>query len=199
MTVVGDVLCRTCGYNLRSLSLDSLCPECGARVEFSLRGNLLRFSDPQWLKHLSVGLGIQFFGLLTVTLSTIVFYSPFGKRFRSFFMSPTVVGSGFCAMTNRMSIGIFESIGIIVIAGGAWLATLREPAEDTASDTSTLRAVIRIGCTVFAIETMIQFIAMRMALSPPWYYAPLVTEFFADLVNLAGIAVQMIWINGLRK
>jgi hypothetical protein len=200
VTVAGDILCRTCGYNLRSLSPESLCPECGTRVEFSLRGNLLRFSDPQWLRHVALGLAMQFFGLVTATISTIVYFSKMGRRGpRTFLLSPTVVGSGFRALPNRTPITVIESISVIVIAAGAWMATAREPAEDAASDTSSLRTMIRIGCTVFAIETLFQLVSMLTVLSPPWYFALSIAGFFADLINLSGIVAQLIWMSELAK
>ena len=42
-----DLACVACSYNLRGLSPDGACPECGTTVERSTRGNLLRFSDPK--------------------------------------------------------------------------------------------------------------------------------------------------------
>ncbi len=42
--IARDVSCLTCGYNLRSLLPDQTCPECGAAVAESLRGDQLRSS-----------------------------------------------------------------------------------------------------------------------------------------------------------
>lgn len=42
-----DMLCRRCSYNLRGLSPQGRCPECGTKVESSIRAILHRLS-PQW-------------------------------------------------------------------------------------------------------------------------------------------------------
>src|SRR5688572_3935031 len=36
-TVVGDLSCSGCGYNLRTLPATSVCPECGQPVDLSMR------------------------------------------------------------------------------------------------------------------------------------------------------------------
>lgn len=47
--VIGDLPCLTCGYNLRTLSTNANCPECGNPVSQTLR-NTLWLADPVWLK-----------------------------------------------------------------------------------------------------------------------------------------------------
>lgn len=51
-----DVACRKCGYNLRGLSPDGRCPECGVAVGRSLQGDYLRFAEPQWVRTLASGM-----------------------------------------------------------------------------------------------------------------------------------------------
>ncbi|HTW95877.1 MAG TPA: hypothetical protein VMD30_13825 [Tepidisphaeraceae bacterium] len=54
--VAGDTPCRKCQYNLRSLALDGLCPECGTPVAMSIRGgDLLCYADPHWVERLARG------------------------------------------------------------------------------------------------------------------------------------------------
>ncbi len=50
-----DVFCGQCGYNLHGLTPWGNCPECGTPVERSLRGNLLLYSSPEYLKRLHQG------------------------------------------------------------------------------------------------------------------------------------------------
>lgn len=47
--------CRKCGYDLHGLSVDGRCPECGTAVGWSVHGDLLRYSDPAWVKHQADG------------------------------------------------------------------------------------------------------------------------------------------------
>jgi len=51
-----DVSCRKCGYNLRTLLPDGICPECATAVGRSLQGDFLRFSDPYWVESLASGM-----------------------------------------------------------------------------------------------------------------------------------------------
>jgi len=47
--------CLACGYDLHGLSSRGVCPECGAQVERSLRGNLLEFANPEHTRTLHHG------------------------------------------------------------------------------------------------------------------------------------------------
>jgi len=51
-----DVVCRSCEYNLRSLTLQDNCPECDTPIKLSLQTSLLRFSDLAWIKRVRSGI-----------------------------------------------------------------------------------------------------------------------------------------------
>ncbi len=51
-----DAHCVSCGYNLRTLPAEAVCPECAHPVANSIRGAFLRFGDPQWVRGLARGL-----------------------------------------------------------------------------------------------------------------------------------------------
>src|SRR5207237_8574292 len=71
--VTADVPCRKCGYSVKGLSVTSRCPECGAPVGVAVHGELLRYSDPQWVKNLSKGASLAFWGsLLSIAVGIIV-------------------------------------------------------------------------------------------------------------------------------
>lgn len=50
--VLQSSLCRRCGYDLKSLPTDAVCPECATPVIRSLRGHLFEFADPEYLRGL---------------------------------------------------------------------------------------------------------------------------------------------------
>lgn len=74
--IAEDQACAHCGYNLRGLSLHGKCPECFTPVEQSLRGNLLKHADPDWLDRLRFGTTLKLWNLvigLAVTIAAIIF------------------------------------------------------------------------------------------------------------------------------
>ena len=79
--VISDSPCRKCGHNLRGLSINGRCPECASPVGLSIHGDLLRFSDPKWVRTLQRGvrfiilsIAIIVFGVVASIL--IAFVSP---------------------------------------------------------------------------------------------------------------------------
>lgn len=67
-----DLPCTSCGYNLRGLTQTGRCPECGASIEVSLRGDLLCFANPRWLKSVRSGIDWMFVALaLAVAVSAL--------------------------------------------------------------------------------------------------------------------------------
>ena len=65
--LIDDVVCRRCGYNLRSLEADGVCPECGAAVAISIHGFYLRFAPLKWVRRLALGAK-----LLVASIATMV-------------------------------------------------------------------------------------------------------------------------------
>src|ERR1700728_5023759 len=59
-----DVVCRGCGYNLRSLSADGVCAECGVPVWYSLLPESLWLNEPKhfWMARVGVLLIIAIAG-----------------------------------------------------------------------------------------------------------------------------------------
>src|SRR3954465_9179043 len=69
--VIADVPCRRCSYNLRGLNYAGRCPERGTAVGQSIYGNLLRFSDPQWVDKLARGVNLILWGIVAIIVSFI--------------------------------------------------------------------------------------------------------------------------------
>lgn len=52
---LGDLPCAGCGYNLRGLTRDGRCPECGAPVADSLLRGPMAACDPAWVRRVATG------------------------------------------------------------------------------------------------------------------------------------------------
>ncbi len=59
-----DLPCTTCGYNLRSLTMDARCPECGILTRRTFDEGRLIFADRCWLRSLLRGVRIILWSLL---------------------------------------------------------------------------------------------------------------------------------------
>src|SRR5689334_9163356 len=69
--VTEDVPCRKCAYNVRGLHQNNKCPECGTPVGLSIRGNLLCYSDPEWVEKLLRGVDLILWGLLAALVGSV--------------------------------------------------------------------------------------------------------------------------------
>jgi hypothetical protein len=70
--VIDDLPCRTCGYNLRTLATDAVCPECATPIAASLGGELLRYADPNWLSSIDTGCQWVYVGMFTAFFAWFV-------------------------------------------------------------------------------------------------------------------------------
>jgi hypothetical protein len=68
-TIETDLHCTACGYNLRTLGVDAVCPECGAAVSKSIPGD-----DTPWRITVRRGLSLCIFSLATGSVFYGVMY-----------------------------------------------------------------------------------------------------------------------------
>lgn len=80
--VAGESICRACGYNLYKQPETGRCPECGAPVGVSVRGDLLKNSRPDWIIHIAHATqATGWVTLLMLLVMVLLFWStsrPFG-------------------------------------------------------------------------------------------------------------------------
>jgi len=98
-TVDGDVHCRTCGYNLRTLRIEGKCPECGEAVSMSLRDMSLRAADDKLLSMVRMGLAMSMAGCLVWSLEEFAAFAP---------------------PFARLPLAKLNSIAFVLMAAGAW-------------------------------------------------------------------------------
>jgi hypothetical protein len=61
-----DIACARCDYNLRTMTVDGTCPECGMIVSDTLQQRL--FDRPRWLRHLAIGAAL---GAIAMAISAV--------------------------------------------------------------------------------------------------------------------------------
>lgn len=124
--IAEDLPCRHCGYNLRTLSPEVQCPECGTSVGRSVHGDYLRYADPAWVRGLATGATIVILGTLGQVL-------------------------GFCALLGFSLTGVFgvswyrylfSTVELISFVG-FWKLTSPDPADTEASAQFDARKLTR--------------------------------------------------------
>jgi hypothetical protein len=153
-----DVPCLNCGYNLRGLTRDGACPECGTPVQRSLQGNLFIFSAPEYLRALVMGLVC----ILVAVLARIGV------------MAVGIPAAIIIAATNPQWTGMVEvgmSMAAMPVSAlslyGWWLFSAPDPAILGMERGDAPRRIIRITVVVVACTTVVELAGQWMARANP--------------------------------
>jgi hypothetical protein len=146
--IARDIPCIHCGYNLRSLLPDQTCPECGAAVEPSLRGDALRHANPRWLRRLTVG-------MTCIVIGQIAFVALLtgGLRWLDFWLSSILE---IPRPGPRVIVYLLVS-GLPVF--GVWLVTSAEPARLG----SSREPWTRLGARLLALAGLLLMLAVAVS------------------------------------
>jgi len=129
--VAADLPCVLCGYNLRTLSEDAVCPECARAVRDSLRAQYLRHAPPDWVTRLAEGArALLVAGVLTFAIPLVL---------GALLLVPSDVTAGIAALT------VVPGLAVIAVAvlGGLLTITERNPALRDCPEGARARRVVR--------------------------------------------------------
>ena len=127
-----DLACHGCGYNLRGLSPDSVCPECAAAIGRSIYGDLIQFSDPVWVEKLARGANVIVVCLLC-----------------------SIIGGIIVSMVSESAAAYFSAAVGLIILRGYWLITSSEPGKSDEECGITARRLIRIGVSIHYVTSVV--------------------------------------------
>lgn len=123
--------CLICGYDLAGLDASGVCPECATPIERSLRGNLLRYASPEYIKTLRRGAALVFVAMLLNIFGGLVVGA---------------VGIALSAL-NVSSHGaidvLFDIATLAAMLFGWWLLSTPDPAFVGVDDSRNWRARLR--------------------------------------------------------
>jgi hypothetical protein len=176
--VAADVPCRKCQYNLRGLSADGKCPECGAAVRLSIKGPLIRYSDPAWVDTLRRGISCIIFGLVAMVVG-------------GFLSGCLSAGSG-----NALPNVLVSLASSVLVAAGGWFLTTPDPGGVGEDMYGTTRKLIRITLLVRIVDDFAQFAVQSGSLPPDARRMFLLVGTLAAVIAVIG---QVAMLNYLRK
>lgn len=188
-TIIKDLYCRRCGYNLRGLRDDGRCPECGSAVGLSTHGDLLHFADPDWVGNLARGGRLLMRGLTVAILAVIV--SACGGGILG------TLGGGGSGPSPAISIPIILLQLIvmgatIVVYYGVWLITSPDPSRVGEDASVTARKIVRIGVLGGLLSTVVEVIDTFGNSGPPAGVVLQAVNLLGSLLFMAG------WLAYLR-
>jgi len=158
--------CLRCGYDLASLPLEGVCPECALPVSRSVSGDLLRFADPRWSRRVHRGLRVVFRTVVWLLVATIlmivvlVFDEATATRGTGAAAGVPSAGAGVTIAISRALFLLAVIAGSVTYASGWRRASIAEPAP--VDDHATKSALVRIT-GVLAPFAMAGWIAMAGA------------------------------------
>lgn len=183
-----DQTCRRCGYNLRGLHRDGRCPECGSPVGLSIKGDLLRFANPDWVERLARGSRFILNGLSAALLAAIVAVATEALRLASVPDAAVEVLDAVCAL-----VGV---IGLVVAYVGIWLMTSPDPTRVGEDQYATSRKLVRITLLLGIGNMALQASAGVLPLPQP---ALTVVAVIGVLTNLAALVGTLAYLQYLKK
>lgn len=122
-SIVRDVHCVECGYNLRTLRRADVCPECRTPIKRSLAGPLLRNAGTAWLTRVHHGLW------LLHRASVLAAFAIIGFPVVNIYLS--VYGNMPGSSLTQQAIPLTMMTWAVLAAAGLWLASTPTPRDDT--------------------------------------------------------------------
>ena len=180
--VEADLACRKCGYNLRGMDATGRCPECGTPVGYSVQGDLLRFSDPEWLRGLRIGTWLILLGVLVAIVAAVL---------RVVLVRSVGAQSAIAPLTTILTHGL--------IVFGTWKLTEADPSGLGEDDYGAVRRFIRVALLIGIAGTALQLFTSRMSLPDVAAKSVVVINAVTGLIGIAGFSGQLVYLGRLAR
>ncbi len=167
-----DVSCVRCRYSLRGLSPYTVCPECSTPIERSLRGDLLRFSAPEYVRSLHRGaflVTLMFGGYLALIPLAVLLH---------------VQAVGFASLLRSAVFYTMPALGFI----GWWFLTRPEKPRIENDRHAAVRRTIR-ACVLVQVGQSVA-VEVHGAVSAGVTFSPV--AFLLAIVGFLAFATQFI-------
>ncbi len=158
-TLAFDAPCRRCGYNLRGLTLGTVCPECRGAVSLSLRGDRLVFAPPEHVGRLArgsrlVALGVGLYVASMVLVMTVSISLAWGGQSGQV----SVIYRWFSILSGLIPLGCAA-----LLAVGWWIMTSPDPGRLEGSRDSRSRLWARWSLAAMVLASVSMFALSAIA------------------------------------
>jgi hypothetical protein len=179
-TIVCDVACRRCAYNLRGLGREGRCPECGTPVGVSTHGDLLRYADPAWVQRLNRGGNLVVTWLIVLILSVIV------ALCAGIPLLSLIAQRGTYNATVAFAAFAIVRLWFVAVNGaicyGVWLVTSPDPSRIGEDIYAASRKFVRVAVLVGPVWLVVNWLTDMRVFPPP-------THAVLEFVNLIAALV----------
>jgi hypothetical protein len=178
--VPDSAICVRCAYSLRGLAPGGVCPECGLPVERSLRGDLLVYSDPEYIRKLATG-------------SRLVLWSTAAVIF-------VIVGEVILAIAGQEPLvrvlGLGLPVANLTFCLGWWMLTWPDIGQLSTNKGQRPRRIVRVtSAVIFCFILASACAPMYRGLVPPGLTALLTV--FTVIAMAVGFLSGMLYIRWL--
>jgi hypothetical protein len=180
-----DTPCRKCGYNLRGLSVEGRCPECGTSVGFSLQGDLLRYCDPNWMDALRRGVKC-IIAAVVLGIFGVVAGIALG------------VGAGNAGIGFAVEGGAVV-VAMIVAAVGWWMLTQPDPRGLGEDQYGTPRKIIRVAQVVGLAHVALVGLTATITVDDATLLALQAVSVVAIVVSVVGIFAECSYLERIAR
>ncbi len=163
--------CLNCGYNLRTLSVEGLCPECAHPVRLSLSGLFLRFASPRWERQLARGVLLLIIAVGVFAAGRVFILTPMPGLLP--YTTPTGSTSSSFWLLGSLGQFVFWAGITALVMLALWTLTKPELATPLSAEGRAARRVLRVcACLlpvplVLALLTMLHSNQMIASVPPP--------------------------------
>jgi hypothetical protein len=194
-----DVLCRTCGFNLRGLTEQGNCPECGTPIWNSIQEDLMRYSSTAYIASLHRGVNcILIAALLKIALVVlgivvgIALFVALSTGGTGAGNAPTGGTAPFGITTTASSVfdAIVQLVSLpieLLALYGWWLFSSPDPGHGLTDTGQKPRRIVRIAVITLAATTVLATAAQFMVMMVP---AVAIAVAALGLVALAAMVAQ---------
>ena len=187
-----DLICITCGYDLRELPRSGDCPECGLAISRLENSDQLARADPHWLSVVARGMGFYIAGQLGIV---ILFLSFFGSIIFTLVFPAVTPATGPQSWMDVIFTGLaaLAVIGLLLMGVGTYLLASPDPGRKEERKGKLIRLLARI-----AIPGLIFYAAIMSLLDylPPTALRSTVMNFSINLLYVWGaFSVVMVMLH----